>query len=284
VIDLHTHTTFSDGSLTPTELVEQAAALGLTAVAVTDHDTVDGLPEALAAGKRFGIRVVPGVELNLEHERITMDMLGYFLGGCPSEELKAELAELRVYRDERNRRILERLAELGYPLAPGDLAAAAENGTVGRPHIGEALVRRGYVSSITEAFERFLRRGAPAWVDRRRLSLGAALRLLRASGGLPVMAHPGIIHTDAVGLEHIVREAARLGMAGIECYYPLHDAATVARCLALAEKYTLVPTGGSDSHGSVKPDAHLGIGSAGLPLPDELLQDLDCLVADEAED
>jgi len=272
MIDLHTHTTFSDGSLTPTELVEEATGIGLSAVAVTDHDTVDGLPEALAGGERLGIRVVPGVEINLEHERITMDLLGYFLGGPPSAELKTELAELRVYRDERN-------AELGYALEPGDLAAAAENGAVGRPHIGEALVRRGYAGSITEAFERFLRRGAPAWVDRRRLSLGAAMRLLRASGGLPVLAHPGMIRTDAAGLEHIVRDAARLGMAGIECYYPLHDEATVARCLALAEKYALVPTGGSDFHGSVKPNAHLGIGSAGLPLPDELLADLECLAA-----
>ena len=275
MIDLHTHTTFSDGSLTPTQLVEEATALGLTAVAVTDHDTIDGLPEALAAGERLGIRVVPGVEINLEHERITMDMLGYFLGGRPGAELEAELAELRLYRDERNRRIVERLAELGYPLGPDDLAAAAGDGAVGSPHIGEALVRRGYVGSISEAFERFLSRGAPAWVDRRRLSLGAALRLLRASGGLPVLAHPGIIRTDAAGLEHIVREAARLGVAGIECYYPLHDEATVAFCLALADKYALVPTGGSDYHGSVKPDARLGIGSAGLPLPDELLTRLE---------
>ena len=278
MIDLHTHTTFSDGSLTPTELVEEATALGLTAVAVTDHDTVDGLPEALAAGERLGIRVVPGVEINLEHERVTMDLLGYFLGGRPSEALKAELAELRVYRDERNARILERLAELGYALEADDLAAA-ENGAVGRPHIGEALVRRGYAASIAEAFERFLRRGAPAWVDRRRLSLGVAMRLLRASGGLPVLAHPGIIRSDAAGLEHIVRDAARLGMAGIECYYPLHDEATVAHCLALADKYALVPTGGSDYHGSMKPDARLGVGSAGLPLPDDLLADLDCLAA-----
>ena len=224
---------------------------------------------------------MPGVEINLEYERVTMDMLGYFLGGRPSAELKAELAELRLYRDERNGRILERLAELGYPLEPDALAAAAKNGAVGRPHIGEALVRRGYAGSITEAFERFLRRGAPAWVDRRRLSLGAGMRLLRASGGLPVLAHPGIIRTDAAGLEHIVRDAARLGMAGIECYYPLHDEATVAHCLALADKYALVPTGGSDFHGSVKPDAHLGIGSAGLPLPDELLADLECLAVDE---
>ena len=280
MIDLHTHTTFSDGSLTPAELVGEATAVGLTAVAVTDHDTVDGLPEALAAGERLGIRVVPGVEINLEHERVTMDMLGYFLGGPPSEELKAQLAELRIYRDERNARILERLAELGFALEPDDLVAAAENGAVGRPHIGEALVRRGYAGSVKEAFERFLGRGAPAWVDRRRLSLGAALRLLRASGGLPVLAHPGIIHADAAGLEHIVRDAAKLGMAGIECYYPLHDAATVARCLALAEKYALVPTGGSDFHGSVKPDAHLGVGSAGLPLPDELLADLECAAVD----
>ena len=102
MIDLHTHTTFSDGSLTPTQLVEEAAALGLTAVAVTDHDTVDGLPEALAAGERLGIDVIPGVEINLEHDRVTMDMLGYFLAGVPTEELQQELAELRVYRDERN--------------------------------------------------------------------------------------------------------------------------------------------------------------------------------------
>jgi 3',5'-nucleoside bisphosphate phosphatase len=280
MIDLHTHTTFSDGSRTPTQLVEEAAALGLSAVAVTDHDTVNGLPEALAAGKRLGLRVVPGVEINLEYERVTMDMLGYFLAGRPSDELKRQLAELRDYRDERNARIVARLAELGYPLDLADLVARAENGAVGRPHIGEAMVRRGYVSSISEAFERFLRRGAPAWVDRRRLSLGAALKLLRASGGLPVLAHPGIIRTDASGLEHIVRDAARLGMAGIECYYPLHDEATVSRCLGLARKYALVPTGGSDYHGTVKPDAHLGIGSAGRPLPDSLLDDLECLAAD----
>ena len=277
MIDLHTHTTFSDGSLTPTELVEEAAALGLTAVAVTDHDTVDGLPEALAAGERLGIRVVPGVEINLEHERVTMDVLGYFLDGLPTDELKAELAELRVYRDERNARIVERLAELGYVLDTDDLAAAAENGAVGRPHIGEALVRRGYASSIRDAFERFLRRGAPAWVDRRRLSLGAAMRLLRASGALPVLAHPGIIRADAAGLDHIVRDAAKLGLTGIECYYPLHDATTVAFCVSLARKYALVPTGGSDYHGTVKPDAHLGVGSAGRPLPDELLADLECV-------
>ena len=283
MIDLHTHTAFSDGSQTPTQLVEEAAALGLTAVAVTDHDTVDGLPEALAAGERLGIDVIPGVEINLEHDRVTMDMLGYFLAGAPTEELQQELAELRVYRVERNDRMLERLAEIGLPLDPEDLAAAAENGAVGRPHIGEAMVRRGYVSSISEAFELYLRRGAPAWVDRRRLGLGRALKLLRASGALPVLAHPGIIRTDPAGLDHIVRDAARAGLAGIECYYPLHDAETVARCLGLAEKYALVPTGGSDYHGTVKPKARLGVGSLGGPVPDDVLADLRCVAEDQLQ-
>ena len=283
MIDLHTHTTFSDGSQTPTELVEEAAAIGLTAIAVTDHDTVDGLPEALAAGARLGVEVIPGVEINLEHDRVTMDMLGYFLAGAPTDELQQELAELRVYRKERNLRMVERLAELGFPLDPADLAAAAENGAVGRPHIGEAMVRQGYVGSISEAFELYLRRGAPAWVDRRRLALGRALKLLRASGALPVLAHPGIIRTDATGLNHIVRDAARAGLAGIECYYPLHDAETVARCLALAEKYALVPTGGSDSHGTVKPKARLGIGSLGEPVPDAVLADLRCVAEDQLQ-
>jgi hypothetical protein len=281
VIDLHTHTTFSDGSLTPAQLVEEAAAMGLSAVAVTDHDTVDGLPEALAAGERLGIEVVPGVEVNLEHDRVTMDMLGYFLAGPPSDELQRELVELRAYRDERNARMLERLAELEMPLHPADLAAAAENGAVGRPHIGEAMVRRGYVGSISEAFELYLRRGAPAWVDRRRLSLGRALKLLRASGALPVIAHPGIIRTDAAGLNHIVREAARGGLAGLECYYPLHDEETVAACLALARKYALTPTGGSDYHGSVKPEARLGAADGGRPVPDSVLTDLRCVAEDQ---
>jgi 3',5'-nucleoside bisphosphate phosphatase len=281
VIDLHTHTTFSDGSFAPARVVREAADMGLTAVAITDHDTVDGLPEALAAGERFGIEVVPGVEINLEHERVTMDLLGYFLDDCPSDELMRVLADLRRYRDERNARILERLAELGFPLGPEDLEEAAENGAVGRPHIGEAMMRHGYVNSISEAFELYLRRGAPAWVDRRRLSLGAAVRLLRGSCGLPVLAHPGIIRTDAAGLEHIVRDAVKAGIVGVECYHPEHDAGMVETCLALAAGHGLVATGGSDFHGSIKPDARLGEGPGGMALPDDLLVDLKRVAAGE---
>lgn len=274
MIDLHAHTIHSDGTLTPRELVRLARELGLTAVAVTDHDSIDGHEEALDAGHDLGIEVVPGVEINLEHERVTLDLLGYFLGDPPGSHLQRKLDELRRYRNERNRRMLTQLAGFGYPVEAGELRRIAGGRAIGRPHIGEAMRRRGYVDSIDEAFSRFLRRGAPAWVDRRRLSLREATRLVRRSGGLPVIAHPGIIRADEAGLAHLVRDAARCGVAGIECYYPSHDAETVRRILALAGANGLVVTGGSDFHGDTKPDVSLGRGAGARPIPDEILAEL----------
>lgn len=274
MIDLHTHTTCSDGSLTPTELVTLAAETGLAAVAITDHDTVEGVDEALAAGERFGVEVVPGVEIPLEHDRFTLDMLGYFFDGPPSPEFCEQLVRLRRERDERNTRILARLAELGLPVSADDLLEVTGGEAVGRPHIGEAMRRRGYVDSITAAFDLYLQRGAPAFVERRRLGLAEAVRLIRSSAGLAVIAHPGIIRTDHAGLERLVRSAVHHGVVGIECCYPRHDAGTVSRCLALARQYDLAPTGGSDYHGSIKPDIRLGRGADGRPIPDELLAGL----------
>lgn len=274
VIDLHAHTTASDGSLTPAELVAHAAELGLRAVAITDHDTIDGLAEALTAARRYGIEVVPGVEIPLEFASFTLDMLGYFLCGPPTQELHDQLRSLRRERDERNAQILAKLAGLGYPLRREELAAAAGGEAVGRPHIGEALRRRGYVSSITEAFERLLRRGAPAFVERRRLSLPSAMRLIHESGGVAVIAHPGIIRTDSAGLRRLLREGVRQGLVGLECSYPLHDDRTTEQCLALAAEYGLVATGGSDFHGAIKPAIQLGRGSGGQPIPDEMLDRL----------
>jgi predicted metal-dependent phosphoesterase TrpH len=300
MVDLHTHTTYSDGTFSPRRLVELAAQVGLSAVAITDHDSIDGVAEATAAGSELGVEVVAGVEINLFHDQLTVDLLGYFPGGplgaarpCgePSSaprpdaeppdseppsgtEMRAALIELRQARDERNAQILERLAELGYPVAPEELAAIAGSGAVGRPHVGEAMRRRGYVDSITEAFERFLARGAPAWVDRRRLSLREAVRLVARADGLAVIAHPGIIRTDAAGLARLVGEARRCGVDGIECFYPEHDEQTVARCLVLAATNGLVPTGGSDFHGETKPGVRLGQANAGRPVPDAVLAGL----------
>jgi predicted metal-dependent phosphoesterase TrpH len=274
VIDLHVHTTCSDGTLTPAEVVALAARKGLSAVAITDHDTVDGLEEALAAGLRTGIEVVPGVEINAEHQQVTLDVLGYFLSAPPGDELREQLAKLRHYRDVRNAQILERLTQLGYPVSADELAQIAGGEAVGRPHIGEALRRRGYVQSISEAFTRFLRRGAPAFVDRRRLAMGEAVRLLRRSGAAAAIAHPAIIRTDDAGLLRLAREAARLGAVGFECYYGAYSKADLRRTLAIAAELGLVATGGSDFHGSIKPDAELGAGPGGAPIPDSVLAEL----------
>jgi 3',5'-nucleoside bisphosphate phosphatase len=274
VIDLHTHTTHSDGTLTPREVVTLGKQVGLAAIAITDHDTIDGLGEAVDAGDDLGIEVVPGVELNCEHRQVTLDMLGYFFGELPGDEFEEQLHELRAYRDERNARMLARLGELGYPLDADDLVRAAGGRAVGRPHIGEAMRRRGYVDSVADAFERFLRRGAPAWVDRRRLSLGEAVRIVRRAGGIAVIAHPGIIRTDHAGLARLVREAARCGVGGIECHYPSHDDDTVRRCLALALDNDLAPTGGSDFHGDAKPDIPLGRGAHERTIDDGILEGL----------
>lgn len=274
MIDLHAHTTYSDGTVSPTELVELARDLGLSAVAVTDHDIVDGVEEALAAGERLGVEVVPGVELSLEWEDRTLHLLGYFFCELPTEELHEALAKLRHYRDVRNERILDRLAVLGYPVEPQVVAQIADGGAVGRPHIGEAMRRRGYVSSIEDAFERFLRKGAPAYVDRRRLAVPEAIRLLRRSGGIGSLAHPGLIPVDVVELEHIARSVAAKGVAGLECYYGAYDEGTKRLCLDIAARTGLVPTGGSDFHGAVKPNVVLGVGPEGRPIPDGVLKDL----------
>ncbi len=300
MIDLHTHTTFSDGTFSPRQIVELAARLGLSAVGITDHDSIDGVAEAVAAGRKLGVDVVAGVEINLFHDQMTVDLLGYFPGGLADDgseggqpgggqpgggeleggepdagaALRAALAELRQARDVRNAQILERLRELGYPVTPEELADIAGSGAVGRPHIGEAMRRHGYVETITEAFQRFLARGAPAWVDRRRLSLSEAVRLVARADGVAAIAHPGIIRTDAEGLARLVGEARRCGVDGLECFYPEHDEKTVARCLVLAASNDLVPTGGSDFHGQTKPDVRLGRANDGRPVPDAVLAGL----------
>ena len=271
MIDLHTHTTHSDGTLAPRAVVALAKAVGLTAVAITDHDTIDGLDEAVDAGRDLGIEVVPGVEINCEHRRVTADLLGYFFGERPGDEFEDTLHELRTYRNERNARMLERLTELGYPLDAEELARVAGGRAVGRPHLAEALRRRGYVETVNEAFERFLSRGAPAWVDRRRLNLGEAIRLVCKVGGIAVIAHPGIIRTDHAGLARLVRTATACGLGGLECHHPSHDDDTVHRCLALALEYGLAPTGGSDFHGDTKPTIPLGLGAHDRPIDDGIL-------------
>ena len=273
-IDLHVHTTASDGDLSPRECVAAAAREGLAAIAITDHDTLAGNPEAAAAGREFGVEVVPGVEVSCAHERFTIHLLGYY----PDEgdaRLAAMLSDLRSRREERNPKILARLAELGCPVDYNEVVEVAGGEVVGRPHIAAVMVRKGYVRSLDEAFDRYLARGAAAYVERAKPSVAEALAVLRQARAVPVLAHPGTLGaTDFAEIERLVAELAAQGLRGIEAHYHAHDPALTGKLVALAERMGLLVTGGTDFHGSRKPDIALGRGLGNMHIPYEILEAL----------
>jgi hypothetical protein len=253
--DLHTHSTASDGTLSPGELVAAAREKGLGAVALTDHDTLAGIGEAVEAGRELRVTVIPGLELSTEAAAEEVHVLGYFLTP-QAEELQRRLAELRRQRLTRARRMLERLRALGLPLSWEAVAAEAGTGAVGRPHIARALVAAGYVESVEEAFARYLDRGRPAYVPRAKLTPAGAIDLVQRSGGVAVLAHPGLL--SGAGL---LEELLELNWQGIEVFYPEHSKEVEEKLYALARMHSLVPTGGSDFHGAGK--AQLGACSVG---------------------
>jgi predicted metal-dependent phosphoesterase TrpH len=265
--DLHLHTWHSDGTEAPSEMVARAAALGFGAVAVTDHDTVDGVAEALEEGRRRGVCVVPGAEVTSRFGGTELHMLLYFNPACGPgagwrhPELAAELARQGGHRVARVRRMAARLQELGVRVEAEEvLALAGRPGrpggpsvAVGRPHVARALVAAGAASSIDEAFQRYLRKGAPAFVDKERLEVGAVLALARRAGGLAVLAHPGIARND-----RLPEELLRLGVDGIEAVHSRHPKAARERYLRFAREHGLLATGGSDCHGNLKGEPLLG--------------------------
>ena len=270
MIDLHVHSTHSDGTLTPAELIAAARAAGLTALALTDHDTVSGAPELLEAARGGPIRAVPGVELSAEFEPGTMHLLGYgFRWDDPA--LNAILSRLRDGRADRNRRILDLLAEHGMPMEMGEALACAGGESVGRPHIARAMMARGYVKSIEEAFERWLAKGRPAYQPRYRLKPEEAIPAISAAGGAAVLAHPVSLKIAEKELVALIRRLREAGLRGIEVWHPEHTAAQRRRYLQLAQDHGLVATGGSDFHGAVKPAIRLGRGFGDLRVPDEAL-------------
>ncbi|HIE50670.1 MAG TPA: PHP domain-containing protein [Armatimonadetes bacterium] len=272
-VDLHTHTTASDGSLSPRELVGKAKALGLAAVAITDHDTLAGLAEGTAAGGEEGIEVVPGVEISLAFPAGPLHLLGYFI--APDHPgLEARLREIQQARKERIPRLVAKLRELGLPLTLADVEREARGEVMGRPHVALALVRRGLVDSVATAFARYLNRRAPAYVPRPKMPPAEALALIQAAGGLAVLAHPGQASLPPFALEIQVAGMRAQGLKGLEVYYPEHTPAQTSFYLRLAEKYGLLITGGSDFHGSAKPHLRLGEVVDGRPVPYELLAKL----------
>ena len=271
-IDLHVHTTASDGTLSPAQCVEEAARAGLAAIAITDHDTLAGNAEAQARGDELGLEVVPAVEVSAAHGPYIVHVLGYYPDPA-SEGLAAVLAKLQAERRRRTPRILERLAQLGCPVSAADVDAEAGVGVgVGRPHIAAVMVRKGYVGSAHEAFDRYLATGAPAYVRRAKPSAEQAIAALRAARAVPVLAHPGGIEDAGVDdVETLVSQLAEAGLEGVEVYYHSHSPGQTAAFARMAARHGLLETGGSDFHGAAKPDIRLGVGRGNLRVPYRVL-------------
>ncbi len=280
-IDLHTHSTASDGSLTPVELVQAAKKAGLEAIALTDHDTAAGLAQAMAEGERLGLEVVPGCELSVSSKLARMHILGLWLPPNP-EKLNTALSNLREHRHNRNHIIIGRLNELGLDITYEEVKAFANGsgsddmveGSVGRPHIAGILLEKGLVNSVKDAFNRYLGARGKAYAPKKILSAADAVGLLKAEGAIVIMAHP---FQFGLGKDQLMEEIIRLkelGMDGIEVYYNDHSPSQIKTLLKIAERFDLAVSGGSDFHGDAKPDIKLGTGRGNMFVPLEVLDKL----------
>ena len=241
--DLHVHTTASDGTLTPEQVVLEAARIGLGAVGIADHDTVCGIESGLAAAETVGIVLMPGVEINTDYGKDEIHILGYFIDHR-SPSLTANLERQRSARFERGKRIVERLNELGVNVSFDRVQEIAGGGAIGRPHIARALVESGYAGSMNGAFGKFLVRGAPGYVARHKLTPFQAVDMVREAGGVAVIAHPGINKHD-----ELIPKLVEAGVQGIEAHHTEHSPIQAKHYAEVARQYDLIVTGGSDSHG-----------------------------------
>jgi hypothetical protein len=244
--DLHLHTHFSDGTFTPEELVERARNLGFAAIALTDHDTVEGCARAAAACAVAQMTFVPGAELTAEFEDTEVHIIGYLLE-TDNPVLLEKIGKFQNVRQNRIREMVAALNKLGLPLKAETVFALANCKSPGRPHVARALVKENLVSSLDAAFEKYLKKGRPAWVPKSKMSALEAIELIHQAGGLAVMAHPGLNRTDDV-----IPDIVAAGLDGIECFHTKHSTAMSDRYLQIADKYHLLITGGSDCHGFSK--------------------------------
>ena len=252
MVDLHAHTLASDGVLTPTELVEAAHRARLAALAVTDHDTVAALPEAAAAARPLGLRIVPGVEISAAQDGSSIHVLGY-LFDADAPGWRDTLERFRDGRAERARAMVERLGEIGAPVELERVLQIAGDAPVGRPHIAEALLEAGHVDSFQGAFQKFIGVDRPGYVARPMPSPADAIHLIHSAGGVASLAHPGSTRRD-----DLISGMVAAGLDAIEVWHPRHDKRTRERYQALADEHDLVPTGGSDYHGGKRGDAQVG--------------------------
>lgn len=273
MLDLHLHSTFSDGTCTPEELVRQAKELDVHGIALTDHDTTKGVSVFMQAGETYGVTTVSGVEISADYAPGTMHILGYFMD--PDHiPLNEHLQWIREGREERNREIHARLKRFGMDIPWSAITRYAGDDVVGRPHFAQALVAAGYARDTKDAFRKYLARGRPAYTERRRLNPEVCIAIITQAGGVPVLAHPATLSIGGLELKDLVRDLVRAGLQGIELYYPEHTQEMRKRFRQLAETFDLVATGGSDYHGMLSPDIVIGRGFGNLAVEDAVLDQL----------
>jgi 3',5'-nucleoside bisphosphate phosphatase len=272
-IDLHLHTTHSDGSLSPTEVLRLAHKARVTVLAITDHDIVSAIPEAIAAGTELGIEIVPGVEISSCIGTSELHILGYCLR-WQDVELNQRLAALRKSRHHRNPQIIERLRSMGLDVSYEEVLALAGTDAVGRPHIARLLMDKKYVSSAKEAFDRYLAEGRPAYVPRELPQPADAIAWINAAGGVAVLAHPTWAKVSGEGLNTLLTTLKAGGLTGIEAHYSTHTKRQTTEYIDLAKRLDLLVTGGSDFHGITKPDIEVGFGRGDLKIPEGLIDPL----------
>ena len=271
-IDLHIHSTASDGSFTPAEILEHAQKLNLAAIAITDHDSIDGSREALQSGIPPSLNFLTGVEISAAHPPFfpgpgSFHILGYSIN-LDNRELNQALSRLQDARRNRNPAILRRLNELGFQITLEEVNQEVGEGQLGRPHIAYAMVKKGFVASIDEAFDKYLGTNGPAYVDKYRIECEQAINIIRAAGGIPVLAHPALLNIENnQKLDALLQNLMKLGLAGIEVYYPGHSLQQIQEYSELAEKQGLLMTGGTDFHGTITPQIKMGSGKGSLFIP-----------------
>ncbi len=260
-IDLHIHTTASDGKLTPAEIVTKAVALGLETIAISDHDTVNGIKPALVAAQAFpALSIIPAVELSTDVPSGEIHVLGYYID-YTNVDFEEDLSRMRNSRLGRAQKIIEKLHDLGINIDYSRVQEIAGTGTLGRPHIAQAMLEKGYIQDFKEAFNKYIGHGGPAYVERDKLTPVEAVQLIAKTGGLPVLAHP----LTAGNVEAMIAELKPAGLVGMEVYYAAYAFEEISPLLGLAYKHGLIATGGTDYHG-IENNSETMLGGVDVPV------------------
>lgn len=272
-VDLHVHSTYSDGTLTPSELILLAKEQGLSAMAMTDHDTIAGVSEAMTTGKEHNIEVIPGIELSSVYGNKEIHILGFFVDH-KDPYFNNSLENLRVVRLERNIRIIEKFKTLGIYISFEEMHELYENAVLTRAHFADYLLLKGYTKSRNEAFERYIGDNGPCYMPREKLTPEQTIKLILDAGGVPVLAHPTLYHLGNSEMDKLIKQLCRFGLAGIEAIYSTYSMGEELQMRKLAKENHLIISGGSDYHGANKPYIELGTGRGRLAVPYDVLDNL----------